>query len=199
MRIAQAAEATGLTKKAITYDEAEGLVHPDVDPESGYRQYSEDDIVRLELIHTLRMLDVPVSEIRRLVTGEVAISDALRQALERADDRIARRRRVQRAPRGTQRRLPSLPRHRAADPRGSRTRTRSRPRRGATAGPRPTVEAHADAQRPRAFNPAAAPSRRSRSARTATCEPRRANQPVDVAGHRPGLTPAFMSSARCRA
>jgi MerR family transcriptional regulator, copper efflux regulator len=56
MRIGDAAAATGLTKKAIKYYEAEGLVAPRTDPHSGYREY-DDDIARLELIHTLRLLD----------------------------------------------------------------------------------------------------------------------------------------------
>jgi len=90
MRIANAAAATGLTKKAIKYYEAEGLVAPRTDPHSGYRVYDEDDILRLELIHTMRLLDVPVAEIREVLGGDTSIGWALQQALERTTDRIER-------------------------------------------------------------------------------------------------------------
>lgn len=90
MRISKVAEATGLTKKAIKHYEAEGLIRPASDPQTGYREFDEDDVVRLELIHTLRMLDVSVAEIRRLLAGEAAIGDALRQALQRTNTQIER-------------------------------------------------------------------------------------------------------------
>jgi DNA-binding transcriptional MerR regulator len=90
MRVAEAAARTGLTKKAIKYYEAQGLVTPTVDPQSGYRAYAEDDILRLELIHTLRLLDVPVAEIRQVLAGEGGIDEALQQALDRATAEIER-------------------------------------------------------------------------------------------------------------
>jgi len=90
MRIADAAATTGLTKKAIKYYEAEGLVTPRTDPQSGYREYDGDDIARLELIHTLRLLDVPVAEIREVLAGDTAITEALQRALHRTTGRIER-------------------------------------------------------------------------------------------------------------
>lgn len=90
MRIGSAAAATGLTKKAIKYYEAEGLVTPRIDPRSGYREYDDDAIVRLELIHTLRLLDVPVAEIREVLAGDATLAVALRRSLERTTERIER-------------------------------------------------------------------------------------------------------------
>lgn len=89
MRIGDAAATTGLTKKAIKFYEAEGLITPRTDPQSGYREY-DDDIARLELIHTLRLLDVPVAEIREVLTGDTAIAEALQRALDRTTGRIER-------------------------------------------------------------------------------------------------------------
>jgi DNA-binding transcriptional MerR regulator len=40
MTIHDAAVLTGLTKKAIKYYEAEGLIQPRVDPENNYRAYA---------------------------------------------------------------------------------------------------------------------------------------------------------------
>lgn len=90
MRIGDAAATTGLTKKAIKFYEAEGLITPRTDPQSGYREYDDDDIARLELIHTLRLLDVPVAEIREVLTGDTAIAEALQRALDRTTGRIER-------------------------------------------------------------------------------------------------------------
>jgi DNA-binding transcriptional MerR regulator len=36
----------GLTKKAVKYYESEGLVCPQVDSQSGYREYDEKDVLR---------------------------------------------------------------------------------------------------------------------------------------------------------
>ena len=90
MRIGDAAVTTGLTKKAIKHYEAEGLVTPRTDPQSGYREYDDEAILRLELIHTLRLLDVPVAEIREVLTGDTAITEALQRALERTTGQIER-------------------------------------------------------------------------------------------------------------
>ena len=90
MRIGSAAATTGLTKKAIKYYEAEGLVTPRTDPQSGYREYDDEAILRLELIHTLRLLDVPVVEVREVLAGDTAITEALQRALERTTGRIER-------------------------------------------------------------------------------------------------------------
>lgn len=84
MRISQAAEATGLTKKAIKFYEAEGLVSPAVDAQTGYRSYDDAQVLRLELIHTLRSLDVPIADIRKLLSTETPVAAMLQQALERA-------------------------------------------------------------------------------------------------------------------
>ena len=90
MRIGSAAAATGLTKKAIKYYESEGLVTPRTDPHSGYRECDADDILRLELIHTMRLLDVPIAEIRQVLAGDTATRQALLQALERTTEQIER-------------------------------------------------------------------------------------------------------------
>lgn len=90
MRIGSAAAATGLTRKAIKHYESEGLVTPRTDPQSGYREYGDDDIARLELIHTLRLLDVPISDIREVVRGDTPFTAALQRALERTTGEIER-------------------------------------------------------------------------------------------------------------
>lgn len=56
---------------------------PRTDSQSGYREYDGDDIVRLELIHTVRLLDVPIADIRQILAADTAIHETLERVLER--------------------------------------------------------------------------------------------------------------------
>ena len=42
-----------------------------------YRDYSQKDVERLKLIKMLRMLDMPLKEIERVVNGEVSVKEAV--------------------------------------------------------------------------------------------------------------------------
>lgn len=55
-----------LTKKALAYYEAKGLVHPAV-LENGYREYSQADVARLKEIGVLRQCGVATEEIRPIL------------------------------------------------------------------------------------------------------------------------------------
>jgi len=70
MTIGAFARSTGLSAKALrSYDEL-GLLRPArVDPDTGYRSYSTDQLVRGRTIRKLRELDVPLSEIGALLDG----------------------------------------------------------------------------------------------------------------------------------
>lgn len=50
MNIKVASAKTGLTKKAIKYYKNEGLVYPSKNNENNYREYTDEDIVKLNLI-----------------------------------------------------------------------------------------------------------------------------------------------------
>lgn len=76
MNIKQASEASGISSRNIRYYEQAGLLHPDRDPQNDYRTYSEKDIRTLKLIRVLRMLDMPVEEIRDVLRGTVPLSQA---------------------------------------------------------------------------------------------------------------------------
>ena len=52
-----------LTKKAVEYYGKQGLITPVV-MENGYRQFSDDDVIRLKKIAILRGLGLSVAEIR---------------------------------------------------------------------------------------------------------------------------------------
>ncbi|MBC7340757.1 MAG: MerR family transcriptional regulator [Firmicutes bacterium] len=79
MRIGEVAARTGLTKKAIRYYEAQGLISPQTDPGNAYREYSQDDVQRLQEISLLRDLGLSVPAIRQVLDGEEDPADLLRR------------------------------------------------------------------------------------------------------------------------
>jgi len=68
MRIKEACRACGLTKKAIEYYEAQGLICPHV-AENGYRQYDAKDVAVLKEIALLRKLGIGVADIKEILSG----------------------------------------------------------------------------------------------------------------------------------
>ena len=70
MKIKEAEEKTGLTRKAIRYYESNGLIHPAQPEENGYKDYDEETIRSLLLIRKLRLLDFSVPQIRQYLSGD---------------------------------------------------------------------------------------------------------------------------------
>lgn len=89
MNIKIASEKTGLTKRAIKYYESEGLINPLKKCENNYREYSEDDIVKLNLIGALRALDIPILDIKDVVVGKKSFQEALMEAFKKIDESIS--------------------------------------------------------------------------------------------------------------
>ncbi len=69
MYIHEASELSGATKKAIEYYCMKGLLNPQVSA-SGYRVFSEEDVICLKKISLLRSLGVSVEDIRVLINGK---------------------------------------------------------------------------------------------------------------------------------
>ena len=93
MKINQVEELVGITKKNIRFYESQGLVHPERNPENGYREYTLRDVEQLQRVKLLRKLDVPCEQIRRVADGELALSDCMRahaRALESRQADLAR-------------------------------------------------------------------------------------------------------------
>lgn len=77
MKINQVEELVGITKKNIRFYEDQGLLKPARNPNNGYREYSMEDVKQLERIKLLRQLDVPCSEIRRLMDNEISLKECM--------------------------------------------------------------------------------------------------------------------------
>ena len=79
MNIKEVEKITGISSQNIRFYEKEGLVKPLRDDNNGYRVYDENDIKRLKLIKMLRMLDMPVGDIKGLLDGSDLNSSLDRQ------------------------------------------------------------------------------------------------------------------------
>lgn len=85
LRIGALAERSGVSVKTIRYYSDRGLLPPTEVSAAGYRLYDEAARARLELIRTLRALDLPLAEIGRLLAGDLEGGDALRAQLDAID------------------------------------------------------------------------------------------------------------------
>jgi len=88
MRIGEAAKRSGMAAKTIRFYEAAGLIKPASRLDSGYRDFSPDDVRRLRFIHRARHLGFSLEEVGRLLSlwsdRERASADVKRLALEHA-------------------------------------------------------------------------------------------------------------------
>ena len=76
MTIKELERASGLTRSSIRFYEKEGLLSPSR-RENDYREYSEQDLHRLQIILLLRQLDVPVESIHGLFAGTTTLDAVL--------------------------------------------------------------------------------------------------------------------------
>ena len=81
MKIKELEELTGVTKQNIRFYESKGLLMPQRNPENDYREYSEEDVRRLQMIKMFRMLDMPIEEIRKLLQGECSMEAVMEEHL----------------------------------------------------------------------------------------------------------------------
>ena len=79
-------ELTGISRRNLRFYEDQGLICPSRNPDNDYRDYTDEDVKALKTIRALRMLDIPLEEIRAYLKGEktmealaVSQENALRQ------------------------------------------------------------------------------------------------------------------------
>ena len=80
MKINEVEQAIGITKKNIRFYEQEELLKPSR-AANGYRDYTQEDLEVLRQIKLLRKLDIPLEEIKRLLSGSLTLEDCMRRHL----------------------------------------------------------------------------------------------------------------------
>lgn len=77
MNTKQVEELVGISRQNIRYYEKAGLLAPKREEQNSYRDYSEEDVSRLKLIKMLRLLNMPLKEIEKIMKGEITIQEAV--------------------------------------------------------------------------------------------------------------------------
>lgn len=85
MNIKQAEAITGVTRQNIRFYEKQGLLTPARNKENDYREYSQEDIRALKWIRAMRMLDMPLEDIRQVLSGHLELSQAARHQQTRLE------------------------------------------------------------------------------------------------------------------
>lgn len=81
MRIGEVAELTGLTISNIRFYEKKGLIEPEREQQSKYREYTKADVKRLKQIILYRKMDLSIEMICQILEGYISVQDALEQQL----------------------------------------------------------------------------------------------------------------------
>lgn len=81
MKIKQVEELVGITKKNIRFYEDQGLLEVKC-AENGYREYSLNDVKRLQEIRLLRKLAIPIEDMRQMYAGQKSLRSCLEYQVE---------------------------------------------------------------------------------------------------------------------
>lgn len=65
MKIKQVEELVGITRKNIRFYEDQGLLNVER-AENGYREYHQEDVIRLQEIKLFRKMDISIEEMKSL-------------------------------------------------------------------------------------------------------------------------------------
>lgn len=76
MNIKEAESQAGISRRNIRFYEQKGMLHPARNQDNDYRDYSPQDIERLKLIRALRMVDMSLEDIQKVLSGETSLEKA---------------------------------------------------------------------------------------------------------------------------
>jgi DNA-binding transcriptional MerR regulator len=88
LTIGSVARRTGIPVKTLRFYSDEGLLPPADRTDSGYRLYTEADLVRVDLIRTLRDAGLDLATIRSVLQREMTLGDALRLRLRAVEAHV---------------------------------------------------------------------------------------------------------------
>ena len=80
MKIKQVEELVGITRKNIRFYEDQGLLNVER-AENGYREYHQEDVIRLQEIKLFRKMDISIEEMRALFEKRKRLQFCLEQHL----------------------------------------------------------------------------------------------------------------------
>lgn len=87
MNIQELEKRCGVTKQNIRFYEKKGLLHPDRNSENNYREYSMEDLKRLQSIKIMRKIDVSIEDIRQVLEGRLPMEDLMQKHLVELENR----------------------------------------------------------------------------------------------------------------
>lgn len=87
MNIKQAEHLSGVSKRNIRFYEQEGLVTPTRNKDNDYREYTEADIETLKRIRVLRMVDMPLDQIKSVLLDRTDLKNAATAQKERLEEK----------------------------------------------------------------------------------------------------------------
>ena len=86
MKIKQVEELVGITRKNIRFYEDQGLLNVER-PENGYREYHQEDVIRLQEIKLFRKMDISIEEMKLLFEKKKSLQICLEQHLKELEHR----------------------------------------------------------------------------------------------------------------
>lgn len=90
MKIGEISKKTGLSVDAIRFYEKSGLIKRPNRSEGGYRDFNSDAVAAIEFISHCRSLDIPISEIKKLLNVRSGTAKSCRQANEVIDEQLTK-------------------------------------------------------------------------------------------------------------
>ena len=81
MRISEVAEKTGLSISNIRFYEKKGLIGPDRDKDSKYRNYTEEDLALIKQILLFRKMDFSIETISHILNNKLTIEAAIQNQI----------------------------------------------------------------------------------------------------------------------
>ena len=86
MKIKQVEELVGITRKNIRFYEDQGLLNVER-AENGYREYHQEDVIRLQEIKLFRKMDISIEEMKALFEKKKSLQICLEQHLKELEHR----------------------------------------------------------------------------------------------------------------
>lgn len=87
MRISEVAEKTGLSISNIRFYEKKGLIGPDRDKDSKYRNYTEEDLVLIKQIQLFRKMDFSIETISHIINKKLTIETAIQNQITELEEK----------------------------------------------------------------------------------------------------------------